>query len=1013
MRSTPGANSPSFSKEVETEEFSPLSHLWICPEPPFIFMYRLTALTDRLIRFQYHPEGRFDDRPSFLAVDRPEGRVLTPDDDGIYRIPGGEIHLRGSGPFSAENTEVIFPMGRWHYGQTPIGAVGGTTRTLDGTAGDPPVAPGILSLDGWAWLDDSGTVRLDSNGWVETGADEGQDGYLFLHGHDFRGALADFIKLSGKPSLPPRALLGMWWSRYWRYSDQDLRGIVGEFRENNFPLDVLVLDMDWHLALDWSGYTWNKELFPDPQAFLDWCHEEGLKTTLNLHPSNGVQHFDEDYEDFAGALGHPADGSPVTFTCSSPLYMEQYFRRLHHPREDEGVDFWWMDWQQGDVCEMPGLDPLAWLNHLHHVDHDRSDRRGVMLSRWGGWGGHRYPIQFSGDTHTRWETLASQVDFTAGSAASLAGWWSHDIGGHLQPTPPELYARWVQWGAWSPTLRLHSSNNPKHERRPWAFGPEVEEACRLAVEMRMRYFPLWIALAHRFSATGIAPLTPMWFDHPEDKAAHAARHQAMLGDNLLIAPIVAPMEDGRAERLVWLPKGTWVDGQNETIHEGDTFLIVAGDLQRIPFFIRAGTVLPIDPRERRAIAAIDPTELHFECWPGNGEGIAIEDEGEGDGWKRGEVAHTSLRQEWDSSGVTLTLSPTTGRFVGLPARRTVHIHLRMVEKPNAVDGPEGLTWEWEKATLVLHLPPQLVSEGAKISCQMARIPSSSPALALDHPRIQLSPRYDRRQARLSLADLVLIPPTGGAEATVTWHAEQGDELNSIHQTGPVKDPVVLPCPFSWNENAGALRWSASVEWAWEGNTHREDFSCVWDLFTGLGEWQIYLLSDLSGIEVNSLHPAEPLPGDNDWEIQSYRQMREESLLDGPRLWCDSKLADRFGLTIGMFAPNGQMQEMDLPSGKIHLAAVSTVVAEKDLRVKFQAKGLAEKVHFAVDGQKLTLDEKKFTPILNLTKGEHQIQVILEDLNVAFSIRYFRMLTVIAFDAEGKPLTGLGEKMLVK
>ena len=972
-------------------------------------MYQLTALSDRLIRFQYHPQGKFDDRPSFLAYTRPEGKRLQPDADGLFRVGEIVIERKGNGPFTAQNTRVTFPHGEWYWGMSPIGALGGTTRTLDGTAGDPPTTPGLLSRDGWAWLDDSGTVRLGPDGWVEPGEDATQDGYLFLHGHDFRGALADFVALSGRPALPPRAVLGMWWSRYWRYSDQDLKAIVGEFRENRFPLDVVVLDMDWHLALDWSGYTWNKELFPDPREFLDWCHAEGLKTTLNLHPSNGVQDFDEDYGDFARALGHPADGSRVEFKCSDPAYMEQYFRRLHHPREDEGVDFWWMDWQQGDVCEMSGLDPLAWLNHLHHQDHDRSDRRGVMLSRWGGMGGHRYPIQFSGDTHTRWDTLASQVDFTAASAASLAGWWSHDIGGHLQPTPPELYARWVQWGAWSPTLRLHSSNNPKHERRPWAYGPEVEEAARLAVAMRLRYFPVWIALSHRFTETGLAPLTPMWLDHPENEAAHAARHQTMLGEDLLIAPIVAPMENGRAERLVWLPAGTWIDLQTETAHQGDTFILVTGDLNRIPVFARAGAVLPIDPRDRQAIAAVDPSELHFECWPGDGQGWAIEDEGEGDGWQRGEIARTHLQQQWDETGVTLNLAPTQGRFVGLPARRPVFLHLRRVNRPTDVQGPEGLQWEWTNNTLTIQLPPRLVSEGATVQCKLAPLQLRDESTLPDTPRTSLSPRYDRRQARVSLADLVLVPPADGAEAIVTWTAEQVDNETIAQSTGPITRPVVCPCPFAWDETAGAIRWSASVEWNWSHQTRTDQHACAWDLFTGLGEWEICLLSHPEKISPTELDPAQPLSGAQPWFIQSYRQMREESLLDGPRLWCDSKLAHRFGRTIGMFAPNGQLQADALREELIHLAAVSTVTARHSLAVKFQVKALTEKIRLAIDGEELTLDDQHFTPVLNLAPGKHSVQVILENLDIAQAIRYFRMLTIIPFDPDGKPLTGLGEE----
>ncbi len=1005
-------------------------------------MHRLTAFSARLIRFQHHPEGRFDDRPSFVAQHRAHGRTLEPDAQGVYRTDSVEIRVRGKGPFSAKNTEVHFDMGVWRPGMIPLQAFGGTTRTLDGTVGDPPSSPGILSLDGWAVVDDSGTVRFEEEGgggwkvegWkvgklkvegcgstphssldtrhsslvILPGVPDGQDFYLFLHGHDFKAALADFIALSGRPPLPPRAVLGLWWSRYWKYSDADLKQIVSEFREHQFPLDVLVLDMDWHLAKDWSGYTWNKSLFPDPPAFLDWCHQQDLKVTLNLHPSNGVQAFDEDYANFAKALGHPADGSRVPFRCSDPAYMREYFHRLHHPREAEGVDFWWMDWQQGEVCEMPGLDPLAWLNHLHHHDHDRADRRGVMLSRWGGLGGHRYPIQFSGDTHTKWETLASQVDFTANSAASLAGWWSHDIGGHLQPTPPELYTRWFQWGCWSPALRLHSSNNPKHERRPWAYGHEVMEACRTAVEMRLRYFPVWIAASHRFTATGIAPLTPMGFEHPANPAAHAARHQAMLGEDLLIAPIVTPMRDGRAERSVWLPPGAWIDLQTGQRHAGGTFILVEGNLNRIPIFVREGAVLPIDPRPRGAIAHLDPSELHFECWPGSGEGVAIEDEGEGDGWQRGEIARTRLQQTRTGYEVTLILHGTEGRFPGLPARRAVHIHVRGVQKPLHVEGPQGMDWTWTDMELHLVVPPRLVGEGAEIRLCAAVALAPQIPIALKEPRTELSPRYDRRKARISLADLLLMPPEGGGEAVVTWTAQQQRVERISQSSGRISSPTVMPCPFAWDEEGGAMRWDADVTWIWGENERSDRSACAWDLYTGLGEWDIALLKDPQATAVQALDPTMAIAGASDWFSQRYRELREESLLDGPRLWCDSILANRLGRSIGMFAPDGQLQADALKNERIHVAAFTEIRVVDPLQVRFKLKSLSQELRFAVGDSRLPLDKDGFTPLLSLEPGLHPLKAMLLNLDVAQAIRYFRMLTVIAFGPDGKPLTGLGE-----
>lgn len=982
---------------------------------------RITPLTDRLWRIEWSPAGAFDDRPSFVAQTRVfapvEAALIEEDGWTIIRCGEVELRLRGAGAFTAENLEARFPVGEgrghWQPGMEPVGALGGTTRTLDGTAGDPPVEPGLLSLDGWACVDDSGTVRLGADGWVEAGTEGGQDFYLFLHGHDFRGALRDFVELSGRPPPPPRAVMGMWWSRYWRYSADDLKALVRDFRARGFPLDVLVLDMDWHLCRDWTGYTWNRDLFPDPKAFLDWCHNEGVKVTLNLHPASGVQAFEEGYADFAAALGHPGDGSAVPFTCSDRTFMEAYFQRLHHPLEDDGVDFWWMDWQQGTLSELPGLDPLAWLNHTHHLDHDRSDRRGVMLSRWGGFGGHRYPIQFSGDTFAKWETLGSQVDFTAGSAASLAGWWSHDIGGHMQPGTPELFARWFQWGAFSPALRLHSGNRPDQERRPWGHGPEVEAACRVGVALRQRYFPLWVAAAHRFHETGVAPLTPLWLDHPTAPEAHAIHGQALLLDDLLVAPFLEPMKEGLAERLVWLPPGEWWEVTEGTRHTGGTILEVRGDLKRIPVFARAGSVLAIDPRERGALSAISPDRLFVECWPGEGGGVVVEDAGEGDGWRRGEIARTAFAQTWSAEGLVLTSTGTQGRFPGLPAKRPVTLFVRGCCEPSAVEGVNGVEWHWAEGTLRIDLPVRVIGDGFRLAALGAQALPLTPPATRSAPRTYFRARNDRRLAHSSYADAILLPPAGGARATVRWRAEQGAAREELVSTGRLNAPCVLPCPFGWDPHSGAARWSAEVEWTWgDGETQTDQGGSPWELYCGFGEWAITWATAGKLLEGTPSVTTELPTGWTPWRTQSYTALRYESLLDGPRLWCDSVLAKDLGAGggTGQFNPDGSVKAPGQKPPSLDLVAVTEFELPAPQIVQFVIGGFGETVEALVDDAPVLIGEKARTPPIELTSGRHRLTVRLRHVDSAKAARYYRMIKAIPLDSAGRVLTGLGSQM---
>ena len=258
---------------------------------------------------------------------------------------------------------------------------------------------------------------------------------------------------------------------------------MDRFRDEDVPLSVSVIDMDWHLVeIDpehgsgWTGYTWNTDLFPDPQAFLAGLHERGLAVSLNVHPAEGVHAHEASYAAIAKRMGiDPDSGVPVAFDPTDPDFLEAYFEELHHPHEDDGVDFWWLDWQQGGVTRIPGLDPLWLLNHFHYLDSGRAGKRPLTFSRYAGIGSHRYPVGFSGDTHMTWESLDFQPSFTATASNAGYGWWSHDIGGHFKGyKDDELTTRWVQLGVFSPILRLHSGLNPFNTREPWRFDSDSE-----------------------------------------------------------------------------------------------------------------------------------------------------------------------------------------------------------------------------------------------------------------------------------------------------------------------------------------------------------------------------------------------------------------------------------------------------------------------------------------------------------------------------------------------------------
>ena len=323
--------------------------------------------------------------------------------------------IYSGGPFSKNSLMVkaiggLHPFGaNWYYGEED-GNLGGTARTLDDVNGACALQDGILSQNGCAVLDDSKSLILTEEGWIEPRQGEGVDIYLFAYGNDYKEALNDFYRLTGKTPMLPRYALGNWWSRYYSYTEDSYKELVTRFEQEKIPFSVGVIDMDWHLVEDvdpkygsgWTGYTWNKNYFPDPERFMTWLHDHGMRITLNLHPADGIRAYEEAYPAIAAELGNvdTANEAPVDFDIANRKFLEAYFKCVLHPEEEKGVDFWWIDWQQGNTTKLPGLDPLWMLNHYHYLDSARDGKRPITFSRYAGPGSHRYPVGFSGDTHT-------------------------------------------------------------------------------------------------------------------------------------------------------------------------------------------------------------------------------------------------------------------------------------------------------------------------------------------------------------------------------------------------------------------------------------------------------------------------------------------------------------------------------------------------------------------------------------------------------------------------------------
>jgi len=669
---------------------------------------RITLLTSSLVRLEWSEKNIFSDLPSQKVWFRgfPDVPHKVSVEEGISRIETEKIivevqtadSLRDSVKIIlkdgvASNIPSIALPDFWRYGD-PVKSLKGTARTLDNANGKIELEEGILSRSGFSVLEDSKSYLIDENGEITARKDsEAVDIYFFAYGKEYKKCLKDFLTLTGMPPLLPRYALGNWWSRYHRYTQKEYIELIERFEKEEIPLSVAVIDMDWHLTqIDksigsgWTGYSWNKELFPEPEKFLSWLHEHNLKVSLNVHPAEGVGRHEDAYASMAKALKLEADGKTIPFDITDPDFTQAYFTCLHEPLEKQGVDFWWIDWQQGKQTKLPGLDPLWLLNHYHFLDNKKNGKRALILSRYAGPGSHRYPVGFSGDTIISWESLDFQPYFTANASNIGYGWWSHDIGGHMLGIyDEELQIRWIQFGVFSPIMRLHCSASPFNHKEPWKYKADARKIITRYMQLRHRLIPYLYTMNYRYSQNGEPLLQPMYYSYPDKNEAYEVPNQYYFGSELICCPVTSPKDSKLNRSLVsmWLPDGSFTDVFTGITYEGGRKVNLYRSLNDIPLLLKSGGIVLLAGKNQLENHNKLPECFDIYTAAGNGEFSLYEDDGESLSYQQGKAAFTKMSIQ-NGEKIIFTIERPSGEVSLLPGVRKYCLHVMNVNDAESV-----------------------------------------------------------------------------------------------------------------------------------------------------------------------------------------------------------------------------------------------------------------------------------------------------------------------------------------
>jgi alpha-glucosidase len=617
-------------------------------------------------------------------------------------LPRTRYFALGEQPTSLARNGSVYPLwntDRYGYrpGDTPIySSIPFYIGIQDG------VAHGVLYDNPFrAEFDFSARLQSSVSYMGEGGIDGGELRYYLIPGPGLDSTLARYTRLTGRTPLPPRWSLGYHQSRYSYYPDTMVQNLAREFRARDIPADVIHLDI--HYMNGYRDFTFDPERFPRPKALLDELATEGFKVVTIVDPGLKVDSAYSVYRDGLARRAYATlpDGTPYVgivwpgksvFPDFTRAAVREWWGAQHSALVDVGVRGVWNDMNEpasfggqtiSDIVQFEGDGhPGTHLEYhnqygtlMARAAYDgfrrlRPDRRPFIITRAGYAGVQRYATIWTGDNRASWEHLRIALPMIISLGLSGIPFVGSDIGGFVGAPGAELYYRWLQSAALVPFARTHAElGTPRRE--PWSFGPIYERANRATIRLRYKMLPALYTAYFQHTDHGSPVARPIFWDALGDSAALATENEYLLGDHILVAPV---LDSGARNRTVYLPAGRWYRMGSGELNEGGRSIEVSapdaltdkGDttgLRGLPVFIRAGAVVPSQAvLSYEGQRKIDTLELHV--YPGSATSQLYEDAGDGYGYVRGERRVTSFRTTATQQQLIVLLS-RDGSYAGV------------------------------------------------------------------------------------------------------------------------------------------------------------------------------------------------------------------------------------------------------------------------------------------------------------------------------------------------------------
>ena len=666
--------------------------------------YRITVITERVVRLEYSPNGYFVDKPTEIIrnrnLDLPSFTIRQ--DSTFLEISTRFFHLSymkdqpflGSKLDPMKNLKITLTnvtdkdkMRDWYYGNPEARNMNGNMIGVDVPISNT-LKRGLFSLEGFASIDDSNSLLLERDGTVSNRPSNGIDVYVFMYGNMFNLALQDYFKMTGFPPLLPRYAFGNWWCRNITYDDASINELIKNFEKKRIPISVILLDKDWHIRnfnttknLN-TGFTFNSKLFPNPKKTIDNIHKHNIRVGLQINPSEGLYPIDAFYSkacEYLGVTGNQI----INFDPLNPKIIDVFFKVYLHPLEAIGTDFFWNDYKNlTDIHK-----PWALTNYLYLDSGRDPSKRNMLLSRGTLLAPHRYPVQYSGSTEIGWDKLADSVFATINASNIGISYLSFDVGGnHGGIEESELYIRYVEFGCFSPILRFHAARGKYYKKEPWVWEAKTYNVVADYLRLRHRLIPYIYTEAYKYSEVGTPIIQPFYYNYMWCYDDPLYRNQYYFGSQLLVCPILTKKDTAmnRTVHQFYIPDGTWYDFFTGKKFPGGKKYVSFFRDEDYPVFAHAGSIIPLSNMSDRNNVGL-ATDMEIQIFPGNSNMYTLyEDDGITELNKRGYFLKTSIDYNYMKSNYTVIIRSVEGKSGIVPPKRNYKLVFRNTKQADNV-----------------------------------------------------------------------------------------------------------------------------------------------------------------------------------------------------------------------------------------------------------------------------------------------------------------------------------------